>query len=124
MTNPSSAEIVDLKPCPFCGSPPVTNRRATGLLGQVYCRSDDCFGPRTTAACYEDSVKQWNTRTAAQPVTKQLADFAELKLLIDEYNPANSDWNFRRGILLDILVRLWPKNAAQPPDSPAQAARL
>ncbi len=39
----------------------------------------------------------------------QLVDFAELKLLIDEYDPANSDWNFRRGVLLDILMRLWPK---------------
>jgi hypothetical protein len=45
-------------------------------------------------------------------VIKKLADFAELKLLIDEYNPANSDWNFRRGVLLDILVRIWPQDAS------------
>lgn len=40
---------------------------------------------------------------------QQLTDFAELKLLIDEYDPTNSDWNFRKNVLLDVLVRLWPK---------------
>jgi hypothetical protein len=39
----------------------------------------------------------------------ELANFAELKLLIDEFDPVNSDWNFRKGILLDILVRIWPQ---------------
>jgi len=51
-------------------------------------------------------------------MTDQLVYFAELKLLIDEYDPSNSDWNFRRGALLDVLVRLWPKaesGAAQQP---------
>lgn len=41
----------------------------------------------------------------------KLSDFAELKLLIDEYDPENSDWNFRRGVLLDILVRIWPTSS-------------
>ena len=57
----------------------------------------------------------WNTRRPAQapsyPETwdARLANFAELKLLIDEYDTPNSDWNFRKGVLLDILVRIWPQ---------------
>ena len=35
-----------------------------------------------------------------------LADFVELKLLIDEFDPTNSDWNFRKGVMLDVLARL------------------
>jgi hypothetical protein len=45
---------------------------------------------------------------------ESLTDFAELKLLIDEYDPAKSDWNFRKGVLLDILVRLWPQPTGKP----------
>lgn len=41
----------------------------------------------------------------------KLSDFAELKLLIDEYDPSQSDWNFRKNVLLDILVRIWPKES-------------
>lgn len=32
----------------------------------------------------------------------------ELRLLIDKYNPANSDWNFRKGVMLECLDRLSP----------------
>lgn len=41
-------------------------------------------------------------------VDSTLADFARLKLLVDEYDPEKTNWDYRRGELLDVLVRIWP----------------
>lgn len=49
-----------LLPCPFCGEIPILSGR--GKCGQVVCRGDDCFGPRTTARLKADSITQWNKR--------------------------------------------------------------
>jgi hypothetical protein len=67
-----------------------------------------------TQPAKESSPEAGSPPVFAQLPDRQLSDFAELKLLIDEYDPANSDWNFRRGVLLDILVRLWPQAALAP----------
>lgn len=53
---------VELLPCPFCGADPVCNGMPRGMMGQIYCRADDCFGPKTTAVTKADSVVQWNKR--------------------------------------------------------------
>lgn len=50
------------------------------------------------------------------------SELQELRLLIDEYDPTNSDWNFRRGVLLDVLVRLWPQASSAPATLPRRAA--
>lgn len=61
----SEKAIPDLLPCPFCGWPPsIEMTRGNGRL--VYCASDDCMGPRTTAANIEDAAQQWNKRSAVQ----------------------------------------------------------
>jgi len=65
MTNTPEASLAvaeALKPCPFCGGEAKDNGHPRGIMGQIYCSSDDCFGPITTAGLKEDSVKQWNTR--------------------------------------------------------------
>jgi 3-methyladenine DNA glycosylase Tag len=33
-------------------------------------------------------------------------DIAELRLLVDEYQPDNSDWGFRRGVIHQVVDRL------------------
>ena len=53
---------VELLPCPFCGGKPKCNGLPRGIMGQIYCSDDGCFGPRTTAMTKADSVMQWNRR--------------------------------------------------------------
>ena len=53
-----------LEPCPFCGGEATFNGMPNGLVGQIHCTSEECFGPRTTALTKQDSIVQWNTRTA------------------------------------------------------------
>jgi hypothetical protein len=53
---------VKLHPCPFCGSDPKCDGLPRGVMGQIYCASENCFGPRTTSFTKVDSVTQWNTR--------------------------------------------------------------
>lgn len=57
----------DLLPCPFCGGPATLGGLPGGFIGQVYCRNDECFGPKTTALTKADSIKQWNTRSSTAP---------------------------------------------------------
>lgn len=57
----------ELQPCPFCGGAAKSNGHPGGMMGQVYCSNECCFGPRTTALCLSDSIRQWNTRPAPQP---------------------------------------------------------
>ena len=52
-----------LLPCPFCGGPATLGGFPSGVIGQVVCRNDDCFGPRTTAVTKRDSIAQWNKRS-------------------------------------------------------------
>jgi len=56
-----------LEPCPFCGGEAKCNGHPKGILGQIYCSNEECFGPRTTAFTKQDSIVQWNTRAAAIP---------------------------------------------------------
>ena len=51
--------------CPFCGNAPhVENAAPIGGAAMIYCRSDECLGPSTTAATLQDAMVQWNTRLA------------------------------------------------------------
>lgn len=50
----------ELKPCPFCGRIASYREHAFPL---VFCDNDECFGPQTTAADFENAVRQWNTRS-------------------------------------------------------------
>lgn len=59
----------DILACPFCGGEAKDNGHPLGIMGQIYCSNDDCFGPKTTASLKEDSIKQWNNRLAATPKT-------------------------------------------------------
>lgn len=54
---------IELLPCPFCGSAPVCDGLPRGVMGKIYCKSDDCFGPRTTALTKAEGAIQWNKRT-------------------------------------------------------------
>lgn len=56
---------LELKPCPFCGKAPKWNSRPASDIGQVFCASVGCFGPKTTALSKVDSAHQWNTRAEA-----------------------------------------------------------
>lgn len=58
------SKLPKLKPCPFCGGAAKCNGLPRGMMGQIYCDNPDCFGPRTTALCKEDSAVQWNKRAA------------------------------------------------------------
>jgi hypothetical protein len=51
-----------LLPCPFCGGPATLGVFPKGIIGQVYCKNEDCFGPRTTALTKQESIIQWNAR--------------------------------------------------------------
>jgi len=76
---------------------PVLNRIMKRMRERLEMSDPPHTGSSAQAPSYPET---WDAR---------LANFAELKLLIDEYDPVNSDWNFRKGILLDILVRIWPQ---------------
>ena len=52
-------------PCPFCGGEATLDAVPTGIMARIYCRNDDCLGPRTTAQLKEDAVAQWNKRPDA-----------------------------------------------------------
>jgi hypothetical protein len=58
---------IKIKTCPFCGKPPhvALNDRTV-----IACANGECFGPRTTAAFFDDAAAQWNTRAvpAQEPV--------------------------------------------------------
>ncbi len=64
----------ELKNCPFCGGPATLGGSPTGIIGQVYCSNDDCFGPKTTALFKAESIKQWNTRPSSAGVREALAN--------------------------------------------------
>lgn len=85
----------EIKPCPFCGEQPVTNNRAGGMLGQVYCKNEDCFGPRTTALGIEDSTRQWN---------KRLSD-AHSQGCADNDPTASKEWNAGCDFALERLAK-------------------
>lgn len=53
----------ELKPCPFCGSPPVwlPVDRLESEDQNIGCLNHACFGPCTTAS-NEDAIEQWNKR--------------------------------------------------------------
>jgi hypothetical protein len=59
-----------LLPCPFCGEKPAVD--ITGFHGggrTIFCAGNDCMGPSTTAASFEDAAVQWNTRTPSPSAT-------------------------------------------------------
>lgn len=75
-------------PCPFCGSQPYVAMKDVAVIS---CRSDDCFGPRTTADYLVDAVKQWNAR-APQPVavaqtSSDAKERLDLAVKIDTWSP-------------------------------------
>lgn len=82
----------ELKPCPFCGGKPFTNHRHGGIMGQVYCKNDECFGPRTTALCIEDSARQWNKRPVVVPAQRSAG-----------YELAEEDYKRARDCMASIL---------------------
>jgi hypothetical protein len=57
-TSPVTAALL---PCPFCGGEAKCSSRPTGIMGQIYCDGEECFGPRTTALTKQNSIVQWNT---------------------------------------------------------------
>lgn len=59
-------ESMELLPCPFCGEGPAVNLFELGTR-TIFCATNDCMGPSTTAYSIEDAAAQWNTRaTPAQ----------------------------------------------------------
>ena len=51
--------MVDLKNCPFCGSPATRNQLTTGHA-VVTCEACQCHGPRRC----DDAIAAWNRRAA------------------------------------------------------------
>lgn len=54
------------------------------------------------------AIKTRGTNSGNHPVGTIVYDLRgheELRLLIEEYDPQNSDWGFRKGVMLDILAR-------------------
>jgi hypothetical protein len=69
----------ELLPCPFCGGPATLGGMPKGIIGEVRCRNEDCFGPKTTALTKADSIRQWNTRDLPLPSTPDDAKAVHLK---------------------------------------------
>jgi hypothetical protein len=71
-TSPVTAALL---PCPFCGGEAkCSSSRPTGIMGQIYCDGEECFGPRTTAMTKQDSIVQWNTRNGVAQLWQSRAD--------------------------------------------------
>jgi hypothetical protein len=70
-TSPVTAALL---PCPFCGGEAKCSSRPTGIMGQIYCDGEECFGPRTTALTKQNSIVQWNTRNGVAQLWQSRAD--------------------------------------------------
>lgn len=65
---PKTAEVPDLKPCPFCGEFPrlheSTNDRTGLRMYMLYCPSngEKCLKPNTGLGSYNRVIEKWNRR--------------------------------------------------------------
>lgn len=81
--------IGELKPCPFCGHPPISGGRGDipREVPFVFCGNDDCpgQGPSLTGKDGWDSmVARWNTRSGSQGVV----DDAMVSIAVAGFNAA------------------------------------
>jgi Restriction alleviation protein Lar len=49
-----------VKPCPFCGKPPVIMATAKGLM--IFCSTDECANPSVGYHTHTDTLRVWNQR--------------------------------------------------------------
>ena len=52
-----------VKPCPFCGKPPVimtSGENNNGLM--IFCSSDECASPSVSYYKHTDTLRVWNQR--------------------------------------------------------------
>lgn len=98
----------ELMVCPFCGGEATLGGFPKGMIGQVYCKNEDCFGPRTTAITKRDSIRQWNTRasaSAAVPVAVKPLEWISCAdytihddLCLYEIEQQGKDWRLIRAV--------------------------
>lgn len=65
----------ELKPCPFCGSPPHFGHRGLNAGANVIeCNNKSCpCLPFTNALSHSEAITAWNTRVADRPAARQSA---------------------------------------------------
>lgn len=57
----------ELKPCPFCGEPPVTMGSGEGQRGlMIECITPGCVGPHTSYYNHKAAIAAWNHRALEQ----------------------------------------------------------
>lgn len=81
--------------------------RESGKMGAKFWLTD-----REAAEAIQEYIASITTASVGEAVA---GDAEELEILIREYNPMNSDWNFRKGVMLNVLSRLRPPDIAATP---------
>ena len=62
----------ELKPCPFCGEPPVLTGGVCYSYCQISCENAECYITCTTLRSSEtDAVEAWNHRAEPDPPVKR-----------------------------------------------------
>lgn len=96
--NPTASVVTELKPCPFCGKPPliVCPDNSYGSAMITCGDANECpvdltaWGDLATGETIEDAVRAWNTRTDQPPPHTGLTDVerlvAEWKRLEDVFH--------------------------------------
>lgn len=101
--NKSSGDIVELKPCPFCGRPPVARRLSSGSY-QIECDNDEdcsvCADVRGNDA--EEAKLRWNTRT---PDPESAAEIERLRREVEGLQRALILWMPSVDLRLDEPTR-------------------
>ena len=79
-----NASLAALKPCPFCGHPPVLRPIKNDGRWIADCNTVTCIRPTTGLRRNKsEAIAAWNTRTADQRCAELEAENARLRAMIE-----------------------------------------